>query len=141
MRTRRGVLGMALFVLALIIFSGCKGNPLPEGMEEEELIAAGQEMVALLNERDYEAVADRFREDVREHVTAESVSGLVDQLLNEVGDYKKEDKTLATGQTNEETGEFYGIAVILCTHAKDDVMYRLAFDSNMTLIGLSVSKQ
>ena len=43
----RLALGQAA-LLMLSLLSGCRGTPLPEGMDEEELLSAGQEVVELL---------------------------------------------------------------------------------------------
>lgn len=139
---RRKLLALSLSVLTIVLLlTGCKGNPLPDGMEEELLIHAGREIVTLLNQEDYEAVYDLFREDVKETITLQMIQEAMEGVTEKAGTYKKENSTLATGQTNEESGEFYGIAVILCGHTKKTVRYRIAFDTDYVLIGLSIEKR
>lgn len=132
---------LLVLVLCLALAAGCQGKPLPDGMEEASLIDAGEEVIALLTAGDFQAVYDRFREDVGEHLTVQAVEALYLTGVDDAGAYVKQASTLATGQTNEESGEFYGIAVLLCEHQKDDVMYRAAFDTDLTLIGLSIEKK
>ena len=62
MKLQRSVLGiMAVLCLTLC---GCKGRPLPDGMEEAALLGAGQEVVLLMAGGDYTSVYDALREDV-----------------------------------------------------------------------------
>lgn len=133
---------IAALMLPMLLLTGCKGNPLPEGMDEAQLLDAGREIVALLNDQDYEAVAGRFREDVVQAsaITADAVKALMDSVSS-AGAYVRETDTLATGQTDKDSGEFYGVAVIYCKHEKKDVRYRVAFDSGLTMIGLGIEKQ
>lgn len=134
-------LALMLLILTLLLVTGCKGKPLPDGMDEDDLIAAGEGIVALLTDGDFQGVYDQFREDVRQGLTVQAVEELYLTGVDDAGAYVTQASTLATGQKNEDSGEFYGIAVLLCEHQKDDVMYRAAFDTEMDLIGLSIAKK
>ena len=126
-------------VLLCLLLTGCgRGNPLPDGMEEESVIAAGIEVVKLAGEGEYEAVWSRFREDVREGLTAEEIQNLVEDTAEGCGDYVQVEDSMATGQ--ESDGESYGVAVIYALYSDGNLLYRVAFDPSMTLIGLSVSE-
>ena len=114
---------------ALFLLPGCKvsGNPLPEGMEEETVLAQGREIVSLINEGDLQAVYDRLRDDAREGASLEKFEAAVTENLDKAGAYEKESDALATGQTIKSTGEEYGTAVLYCKHKKKSVLYRVAF--------------
>lgn len=130
---------MLLAVLALLVMTGCGGKSLPEGMSEEELLAAGREVLLLAVEGDYDAVWERLREDVRETVTVESIRSVVLTNVDGAGVYKQIESSMTTGQ--ESGGETLGIAVLWCEYAEDDVLFRIAFDEDLSLVGLSVKKQ
>lgn len=140
MRTARRVIGAALALLLVLALVGCSGKPLPEGMDEETLLDAGREIVTLLNEGDYQGVYDRMRADGQEASTVDDVREAMENLLDEVGPYVKENDTLATGQTLD-SGEEYGTAVFYCKHEKKNVVYRVAFSTEMELMGFTVGKQ
>lgn len=140
MRTARRVIGAALALLLVLALAGCSGKPLPEGMDEETLLDAGREIVTLLNEGDYQGVYDRMRADGQEASTVDDVREAMENLLDEVGPYVKENDTLATGQTLD-SGEEYGTAVFYCKHEKKNVVYRVAFSTEMELMGFTVGKQ
>ena len=99
---------------ALCLLAGCKvsGNPLPEGMEEETLLEQGREIVTLLNEGGYQDKAQA---------------------------YVRETEAIATGQKIKDTGEQYGTAVFYCKHEKKSVMYRIAYSTDLELMGIQVS--
>lgn len=136
-KRRTGLLLLMVGVLALFLLTGCKGKLLPEGMDEETLISAGQEVADLLMDGEYQQVYDRFREDIRENLTVDNVKNLMETGTEGAGDFKKVKDTLATGSTE---GEDHGIAVIYCEYTKENVRFRVAFDPDMNLIGLEIGQ-
>lgn len=126
-------------LLAALVITGCKGASLPAGMSEDALIGAGREVLLLAVEGDYDAIWERLREDVRETVTVESIRSVVLTNVDGAGVYKQIESYMTTGQ--ESGGETLGIAVLWCEYAEDDVLFRIAFDEDMSLVGLSVKKQ
>ena len=134
------LLGLVL-ILGSGLLSGCshKGNPLPENMDEETVLTEGRKVVDLLVNGDYQAVVDQLRSDVAASVTAEQVEAAMADV-KKAGAYVAESDCITTGRTVKETGEEYGEAVIMAKHEKDMVRYRIAFDTEMNLIGLQVRK-
>ena len=130
----------ALVLVLVTLLAGCSGTPLPEGMEEETVLDAGREIVALLNAGDYQAVYDRMRADGQEASTVDDIREAVENLLDEVGPYVKENDTMATGQTLD-SGEEYGTAVFYCRHEKKKAVYRVAFSTQMELMGFTIGQQ
>lgn len=126
-------------VLVLLMLSGCRGRPLPEGMEEAELLKAGQEILLLLVEEDYEGVYAAFREDVAGTMTADDLRDLAERQLEGAGEYRQIEGRMATGQSSN--GEEYGVAVLYCKYSRDSVLFRAAFDPDMKLIGIEIKRQ
>ena len=82
-RKRIGALALAVTVaLSLFLLAGCKGKPLPEGMDKETVQTKAEEVLALLADGDYTQVAEQFRQDVREEygVTADTITQAMEQL-------------------------------------------------------------
>ena len=55
MRKKRWTAAVAA-VLCVLTLAGRKGKPLPDGMEEDAVLAAGEEIVQQLTDGDYSAV-------------------------------------------------------------------------------------
>ena len=132
---------LALPLALLLLLAGCKvsGNPLPEGMEEETVLEQGREVVSLLNAGEYQTVYDRLRSDAQETSSPESIQSYMEERLDKAGAYKEEDEAMATGQKIKDTGEEYGTAVFYCKHEKKNLMYRVAYSTDMELMGIQVT--
>ena len=132
-----------LFVIAagLVLLSGCKvsGRPLPQGLEEETVLEQGREVVSLLNGGSWQEVYDRLRSDAQETSSPESIQSYMEERLDKAGAYKEEDEAMATGQKIKDTGEEYGTAVFYCKHEKKNLMYRVAYSTDMELMGIQVT--
>lgn len=138
MKKRLILLAAALGVLLLL--SGCKvsGNPLPEGMEEETVLSEGREVVALLNGEGWQEVYDLLRDDAKETSSPEGIQSYMEERLDKAGAYRSEDEAMATGQKLKDTGEEYGTAVLYCKHEKKSVIYRIAYSTDMELMGIEI---
>ena len=65
----------------------------------------------------------------------------MEEHLSKAGAYQKEDEAMATGQALKDTGEEYGTAVLYCKHEKKSVIYRVAYSTDMELMGIQVKIQ
>lgn len=141
MKKRLALLAAVLGMLFLL--SGCKvsGNPLPEGMEEDAVLDAGRELVTLLNEGDWQEVYDRLRSDAQATSSPEAIQSYMEERLNKAGAYTREEEAMTTGQTIKDTGEEYGTAVLYCRHEKKSIVYRVAFSTDMELMGIEARVQ
>jgi len=128
---------------ALLLLSGCKvsGNPLPEGMEEETVLAEGREVVSLLNSGGYQEVFDLLREDAQATSSPEAIQDYMAERISKAGAYVEEKDVLATGQKLKDTGEAYGTAVLYCKHEKKSILYRIAYSTDMELMGIEAKIQ
>ena len=139
MRKRALLLTLALGLL--LALSGCKvsGNPLPQGMEEETVLSEARAVAALLNSEGWQAIYDLLREDARETSGPEAIRDYMQERLDKAGAYVREDEAMATGQKLKDTGEEYATAVLYCKHEKKSVMYRIAYSTDMELMGIQVT--
>ena len=134
---RRKTALVLVLTLTLLFLCACKGNPLPEGMDEAAVLKAGREVVTQLNEGDWQAVYDSMREDGRESTTPEAIQAYMEDIREKAGDLETEKDAMATGQVLDGTGEAYGTAVLIYKHEKKQVTYRIAFSTDMELMGFT----
>ena len=123
-------------LLCLALLAGCQGGDLPAGMSEEALLEAGKDVMLLVVQGEYEAVQETFRADVGETLTAQDIQDLALRQLDGAGVYKQIGKAMTTGQSSD--GEHYGVAVLYCEFAEKDILFRLAFDGNMSPSGMDI---
>ena len=128
---------LAAALALTVMLAGCssqeEAEPLPQGMDTETVLTAGEAVLDQLLEGDYEAVYESFREDIRADLTAQSVQDLVEPVFQEAGDYQELKSAQVTGSTE---GEEHGIAQLLCIFSQEKVSIRVAFDlpSGATLL-------
>lgn len=133
------ILAFALSVMALLLsFTACRGEALPEGMDEGALLTAGQEVLLLLVGGEYETVHGLLREDQRALVNAEKIRKETATQLDDAGVYKQIEDRMTTGQIIK--GEHYGVAVLYCEFSEEDVLVRIFFDRDLTLVGFSLDQ-
>ncbi|WP_251315992.1 DUF3887 domain-containing protein [Flintibacter muris] len=130
-----------LAAAAVLLLSGCKvsGNPLPQGMEEDTVLEQGREIVAMLNGGEWQEVYSLLRADAQETSSPEAIQSYMEERLDKAGAYKLETEAMATGQKIKDTGEEYGTAVFYCKHEKKSLMYRIAYSTDMELMGIEVT--
>ena len=133
---KRGYLIASLAMLLLLVLSGCKGNKLPDGMDEDEVVSSGISVMRQLADGKYEEVYDSLREDVREQTSADAIQTMMETATEGRGSFKKVKDSMATGVTDAD--EPHAIAVIGAKYDKKSVVFRIAFDTEMNLIGLDV---
>ena len=122
----------------LVLLTGCSPKSLPAGMEEDEVLEAGREVVIQLVKGEFEAVTERFREDIRETITPDQLRELLEGEASGAEEYKEIIDAMATGR--ESDGEEFAVAVVMAKYEKDKVLFEVAFDPDMQMIGLRVEK-
>ena len=129
---KRGYLIASLAMLLLLVLSGCKGNKLPDGMDEDKVSSAGLAVMSQLTKGEYEEVYDALREQT----SADAIEEMMDTATEGRGSFKKVKDSMVTGVTDAD--EPHAIAVIGAKYDKKSVVFRIAFDTEMNLIGLDV---
>ena len=127
---------VSVTVLLALVLCGCRGKKLPDGMDEDEVIRAGTSVMRQLADGEYEAVYDALREDVREQTSIDAIQTMMETAAEGRGSFKKVGDSMATGVTDAD--EPHAIAVIRAKYDKKSVIFRIAFDTEMELIGLDV---
>ena len=141
---KKRILTLLCILCTALVLCACTvtGNPIPDGMDEAALLAAGEEIIADLNAGNWQEIFDQLREDAQTSTgSPAAIQAHMESVLAKVGPFEKLKDTMVTGQKVKETGEQYATAVFYCEHDKNQAMYRIAFSADMELIGLQVTKQ
>ena len=142
---KKRLLALCMAVCTTLLLCSCgpvEGNPLPEGMDEASVLETGEQIVTDLNEGDWQAIYDLLRDDAKTATgSPDAIRDHMNSVLDKVGAFKSIEESMATGQKLKDTGEEYATAVFYCKHEKNQAMYRIAFSTDMELIGLQVTKQ
>ena len=85
---RKKVWLFALAAVLLVILAGCRGNELPDGMDEDKVSSAGLAVMSQLTKGEYEEVYDALREDVREQTSADAIEEMMDTATEGRGSFK-----------------------------------------------------
>ncbi len=85
---RKKVWLFALAAVLLVILAGCRGNKLPDGMDEDKVSSAGLAVMSQLTKGEYEEVYDALREDVREQTSADAIEEMMDTATEGRGSFK-----------------------------------------------------
>ena len=106
------------------------------------MLTAGEEVVNLLLDEEYEAVVALLREDIRleegKEIKPEHLKELVETHADpeEVGTFVKIADTATMG---EKKPEALGIALFKCEYTEKEVAFGIAYDLEMNLTGISIA--
>ena len=133
------VVGMCL--LCALMLSSCGNKSLPKGMDEKQVIAAGEQVFALLQEDRFDEIAAMIREDIRTElaITGEKVKEQMDVDTSKSGQFKEVEETWTSGVNDEE--DPHGIAWLECEFKEETLVFGFAFDTEMNLIGMSINRR
>jgi hypothetical protein len=131
---------IVIYSFGIILIAGllasCSGNKLAESFDEETVISAAEEMVALMNEADYETITnEKVREDLREALSVKVLENAAGIILNNTGNFDSFQKKTVVGQKDKSTGEDYAVAILVTKYEKKRVIYTISFNTDMQVIG------
>lgn len=130
---------VALCLIAVfVVFSmvACSTPKLPEGFSEEAVVNKSKEIVGLINEKNYEAVHQMVRDDVKEGLSVEALRSC-ETILDKSGAFEEYTNATTVGK-DEKNGESYAGVVLDCKYQNSKHTYTISFDKNMEIIGLFV---
>jgi len=119
-------------VMLLMTLAACNSSNIE--YDKDAAIAAAEDVVDVINTRDYEAITALFREDLQADVTADSLEAAWDSSLQEAGEfvgYKKE-----TTRAVNQAGVDYIVVVLVSEYENNSLTYTISFDTDMNVAGM-----
>lgn len=115
----------------------CENTPLPEGFDQDEVLAQAEQVVDLMEARDYERVSAMFSEELLAELDAEALEAAADEFMVSLGDFVKVATRQVMGQKDDILGD-YAVVIIVCEYANDSASYTVSIDSDGKVCGLYV---
>lgn len=127
---------MMTTVLALGLLSCTYG--FPEGFDKDECIEKAEEIIEVVNTKNYEAVHALLRDDLKENVTSEDLKVAWENKLDKIGVFEKFGNPVLSGEMDSETGEEFAMIVYYCFYEEGEAIYTIYFDSDMEMTSISM---
>ena len=145
MKQKKWAIVLCLGLLMTGLLSGCSGTPIPDGMNEQELLAAGQQVFDLLMEDRFDQVHELLREDIVQQleITPEKIQKQMDVDEQEYGKLKKVNETWTAGVPEDQEAQIeeHAITWFECEYQEQRLVYGFSFDLDLNLIGMSVNRE
>jgi predicted small lipoprotein YifL len=123
-----------LAVMAAGLCTGC-GSKLPEGFDADVVTQKATEVVQYLTDRNYQAIEDVARQDVKEALNAGYLEEVLDSTIVALGAFE-EISAVALAGVKGQSQEEYAAAVVIAVYENGKAQYTLSFDIDMALVGL-----
>jgi len=130
-------LAIVLTVAAILSMAGCTYG-FPDGYDKEECIKKCEEIIGVVNTKDYEAIHSMIREDLQDNVSAKDFEDAWGKKLNALGAFKKFGNPVLSGETDFETGEDFAMIAYYCYYEKGEAVYTIYFDSDMEMTSIAM---
>ncbi len=132
-------LWILLLCLALsALLCGCGSLQLAECFDEATVNAEAENVAMLVVSRDYQAICDRFRADIRGSLTPEYLAEQLDGMMDASGDLVRLRGSACVGQKNADGTEDFAMAIVLGKFENGKRTFTISFDKDMELVGLYV---
>ena len=146
MKCKKWTLAVGLGLLMAMLLSGCASEtPIPENIDEQALLAAGQEVFDLLIADEFETICDRIRDDIvtQVEITPEKIQKQMDVDEQQYGKLKKVNEIWTSGVPADEESniEEHVIVWYECQYQEQRLVYGFSFDLDLNLIGMSVNRE
>ncbi len=123
-----------ILTMIVLLLSSCGAQEIPAGMDEDAILEKAEEIAELLGKGETAEIYELLRDDVAATLTEDDVKSIVPDSGEWVGVVSG----VVIGATDENTGEEYAKAVLVCKFQKERITINVALDKNMELIGLRV---
>ena len=132
------LLSILLAASILLMFAGCGANKLSDQFNEQDVTAAAEQVVTLLNEGNYQGVTDITRSDLQDELSADVLENALSGILESAGSFQSFSKTTVVGSEDNTTGEDYGLAIVVAEYENGKLTYTITVDQNLQIVGLYV---
>ena len=128
---------VALTAATLFLMAGCTYG-FPEGYDKEECIEKCEEIIGIVNTKDYELLHSMIREDLQDNVSAKDFDEAWGKKLEKLGEFEKFGNPVLSGETDLDTGEDFAMIAYYCYYENGEAVFTIYFDSDMELTSIAM---
>ena len=140
-REKWGKRGIILAVVLIVLIVGInwiipKGNKIEESdtFQKEKVEEAAKEVIRLLNEQDYETLAENSDEKMKPSMTEKTMEEAKNSISADWGEFQSFGKVYTAQVT--QMGKTVAVAQINASYENVSITYTISFDKEMKLAGL-----
>lgn len=132
-KLRRFVIIIYAAVIALT-FAACAGSAFD--YDKDAVTKRAAEVIDVINTRDYDAIYNLFREDLKPLTSADDFKTAWEPYLSPAGAFVEIKSTDSTGQADQKSGEKYILAAVKCQYENKTYIYTIIMDTDLNVTGL-----
>ena len=125
------------FIMIFTLLAGCSGAPLSDKFNEEEVKAAAENVVNLVNNGDAQSLGAISMPEMKEALNQETL-GQIHEVLDKGGEFEKIESISVTGKKDKETEDEYAVSIVKAKYGEKNFIYTISFNEAMELAGLYV---
>ena len=122
------------------MLAGCVGGQkLSEQFDEEEVKAAAEEVIEILNDGDVDTlVEEKWNSTMRGMADKDMMEKDVLPIVEELGAFEGFDKEAVTGNKDKDTEQEFAVAIIIGKYEKRKAQFTISFDEDMKVGGFYI---
>ena len=139
MKTGRMGYLLGVFMLAGLLAGCVGGQKLSEQFDEEEVKAAAEEVIEILNDGDVDTlVEEKWNSTMRGMADKDMMEKDVLPIVEELGAFEGFDKEAVTGNKDKDTEQEFAVAIIIGKYEKRKAQFTISFDEDMKVGGFYI---
>lgn len=133
MKTIKRSAVILMTVSILLAFSACATSPFD--YDKDAAAKQAEEVVTVINTRDYDAIYSMFHESLKSLISAAELEEAWEPYLEPAGAFVKINKIDTAGQLDE-NDDPYIVAAASCKYENKTYVYTIIFDTDLNVTGL-----
>ena len=131
---------ITIFLIISVLLTGVLGCTygFPKGFDKDTCTTKAENIIEVINSKDYETLHSMIRSDLQENITAEDFAEAWDAKLDKIGAFKEYGNPVLSGEFDRNTGEEFAMVVYYCYYEDGEAIFTIYFDSDMEMTSISM---
>ena len=128
---------LAALMLCTVLITACGAAPLSDAFDEQTVMAKAEEVITMINARDYAGIEDIVEDSLKTNLSAQILKDALDPILDKAGEFSSFDSETVSGTTGK-NGEDYAVCTVKSKYSGGTLTYTISFDKDYRIVGLYV---